>query len=56
MAETRACVSAVCDTRSYCTVVCPLEHPTIPKSDLTTAKAHGRVLWLCEQVSMYALF
>ncbi|KHG21073.1 hypothetical protein F383_28181 [Gossypium arboreum] len=27
-----------------------------PKSDSTTAKAHGRVLWLFEQVSMYALF
>ncbi|KHG02794.1 Chorismate synthase [Gossypium arboreum] len=27
-----------------------------PKSDSTMAKVHGRVLWPCEQVSMYALF
>ncbi|KHF98079.1 hypothetical protein F383_37360 [Gossypium arboreum] len=33
--------------------------PWVPyncKSDLTTAKAHRCVLWLCVQVSMYALF
>ncbi|KHG28585.1 hypothetical protein F383_08113 [Gossypium arboreum] len=33
--------------------------PGVPyncKSDSTTAKAHGRVLCPCEQVSMYALF
>ncbi|KHG20752.1 Erythronate-4-phosphate dehydrogenase [Gossypium arboreum] len=27
-----------------------------PKSDSTTIEAHGPVLWLYEQVSMYALF
>ncbi|KHG03432.1 hypothetical protein F383_28038 [Gossypium arboreum] len=33
--------------------------PGVPyncKSGLSTAKAHGCVLWSCEQVSMYALF
>ncbi|KHG10822.1 hypothetical protein F383_16356 [Gossypium arboreum] len=33
-----------------------LEVPYNFKSDSTTAKARGRVLWPCEQVSMYALF
>ncbi|KHG22917.1 hypothetical protein F383_07775 [Gossypium arboreum] len=38
----------MCDTRLCCTAVSPLGYLTICKSGSSTAKAHGRVLWLCE--------
>ncbi|KHG14467.1 Ribosome maturation factor RimP [Gossypium arboreum] len=39
--KTRACVSAVCDTRSCRTVVCPLGYPTIVSQTRTRPRHTG---------------
>ncbi|KHF99321.1 hypothetical protein F383_38364 [Gossypium arboreum] len=46
----------MCDTQLCCTALCPLGYATIVSQARATAKAHGNVLWLFEQVSMYTLF
>ncbi|KHG08148.1 hypothetical protein F383_35380 [Gossypium arboreum] len=53
--DTGVCLSRVRHTTTLHGRVSPgVRHNC--KSGSSMAKAHGRVLWSCEQVSMYALF
>ncbi|KHG07750.1 hypothetical protein F383_34402 [Gossypium arboreum] len=53
--DTGVCLSPVQDTA----MLYGRKSPGVPynyKAGSSTAKAHRRVLWPCDQVSMYALF
>ncbi|KHF98305.1 hypothetical protein F383_37469 [Gossypium arboreum] len=52
--DTGVCLSRVRHTTMLHGCLSPGIPYSWPKSDSTTAKAHGRVLWPCDQFSMYA--